>query len=267
MADAPAAANANPEITGSAPFYVRPEPLNIEQHGKLGLVRTDTPFKFASKQNFVPLLAPEFPMAATTFPIVFAGDERAPLAIMGLSQGENLFYGADGSHRPDTYLPAYVRRYPFTIANDTANNRFVVCIDRGSELLAENTETPIFENGQLSEYGKNSVAFCESFETDRQNSDFFMGKMKEFDLFETREATFTPTNPDGTAGQPQVIAGFFAISEEKLRALPDEKFNLLKNMGALTLIYAHLISLNHWDRLISMTMTKREEEARKAAAN
>ncbi|MBU2272438.1 MAG: SapC family protein, partial [Alphaproteobacteria bacterium] len=72
----------------------------------------------------------------------------------------------------------------------------------------------------------------------------------------TREAVFTPRNPDGTAGAPQKIAEYFAVSEEKLKALSAEKLVELRDNGALGQIYAHLVSLLGWDRLIAMAFQK-----------
>ena len=87
----------------------------------------------------------------------------------------------------------------------------------------------------------------------------------DLDLFETRkQPTFTPANPDGTPGQPQLIAEFFAVSEDKLKALPTEKPTELMDNGALAQIYAHLMSLVGWDRLISMARPRQNGQARGA---
>ena len=88
----------------------------------------------------------------------------------------------------------------------------------------------------------------------------------ELDLLDTREAMFTPRNPDGTAGAPQKIAEYFAVSEDKLKALPAEKLAELRDNGALGQIYAHLVSLLGWDRLIAMAF-QRAAAAQPAAGN
>lgn len=265
--DTPAqAANENP-ITGSAPLYQNPEPLSPEQHGKLGLKRVDRPFAFAARQHYLPLLAGEFAVAALSYPIIFAGEHYAPLAVMGINVGENLFIDPNGDVRPDAYLLAYMRRYPFTVANDAALDRMIVCVDRSSELIVENPDIAFFDsNGQQTEYTKNSIAFCQNFETERQRTDGFVKLLRDLDLFEHREATHTPTNADGAQGQPLVIAGYHAVSETKLNALPAEKLVELRDLGALGLIYAHLISLWGWERLISLAMTKAVARNAQAAA-
>ena len=67
-------------------------------------------------------------------------------------------------------------------------------------------------------------------------------------------------NPDGTAGEPQKIADYFGVSEEKLNALPADKIIELRDNGALGQIYAHMLSLVGWDRLIALAMARAPQE-------
>ena len=249
------------QITGQAPFYTKPEPLNPQDHGKLGLKTVANPYAFGATQHFVPVLATEFMAAALSYPIIFAGgEELVPLVVMGLNNGENLFYKGDVVDA-DAYMPAYVRRYPFISAADQGGERMVVCIDRDSPLIGENAETPLFENGELTEYTKNCIQFCESYEMDRSRTLKMVERLKELDLFENREATFTPPTPIGApVAEPQVVAGFMAVSEVKLNALPVETYLELRSMGYLQAIYAHLMSMGHWDRLIGMALGRRAAE-------
>ena len=251
------AENTAPEtmgIQGQAPLYVRPEPLNPEAHAGLGVDMRQNPYGFAAKQHFVPLVAAEFPQACTVYPIIFAGDELVPLAVMGLAAEENFFFHETGDAQPYIYVPAYMRRYPFTVAADQNSSQMIVCIDRGSPLVTETGEARFFEGKELTEYGKNSVAFCESYERERAATNAFVDKLKELDLFEPREARHTPSGPDGQPGEPQIVASFFAVTEDKLRALPTDKFEEIRPL--LGPIYAHLISMNNWDRLIAMALTR-----------
>lgn len=252
-------------VTGQAPLYTQPEPLNPDQHGALGLKHAAKPYEFARDQHFVPVLATEIAPAALCYPVVFAGDERSPIAIMGLNPGENAFYDKEGLLRPDVYVPAYIRRYPFTVAGDDTGTRMVVCIDRTAAVIGENPDVPFFENRELTQYSKDCIKFCEDFENDRGKSMQFVNRLKELDLFEHREATFTPAKADGSAGETQVVAGFFAVSEAKLNALPAETIIELRDLGYLQVIYAHLMSLMQWDRLISLTIVRRMEEAQAIA--
>jgi hypothetical protein len=245
------------EISGSVLFYSQPEPLAPELHGKLGVKRMDGPFKFAAKGHAVPLTVGEFQLAAVSGPIIFVGDDKLPLAVMGLNSGENLFIREDGAFEPGVYVPAYIRRYPFVFADDKAQKQMVLCVDRAADFVVEGGDMPFFDDkGQPSEYTKSCIEFCNNFEMERQRTQSFVQLLKDLDLFEPRTATFTPNNPDGTTGQPQTIAEFFAISEEKLAKIPAEKLAELRDNGALPQIYAHLLSLVGWDRLIALAMAR-----------
>lgn len=255
-------------LTGNVLFYTAPEPLSREVHGKLGVVRKDKPFKFAAQGHVVPLTVAEFPLACISYPIIFAGDQRQPLAVMGLNPGQNIFVEADGGFQVGSYVPAYIRRYPFVLANDDAQQRMIVCIERPSELFSEeNPDMPLFdENGEPSEYTKNSIKFCEDFETERRRTESFVQLLTDLDLFETKTAVFRPMLANGQQGEPQKIADYFGVSEEKLRALPAEKLVELRDSGALEKIYNHLSSLAGWDRLIAIA-TMRNAQAQQQAAN
>jgi hypothetical protein len=250
------------ELTGNVLFYSKPEPLAKELHSKLGVKRMDGPFKFAKVGHAVPLTVGEFPLAAVTGPIIFVGEEKLPIAVMGLNAGENMFLRDDGTFESGIYVPAYIRRYPFVFAHDQAQNQMVLCIDRDAEFIVEGGDMPFFEaNGEPSEYTKNCIEFCNNFEVERQRTVSFVQLLKDHDLFETKKATFTPTNPDGTAGEPQVIAEYFGVSEEKLNALPSDKLTALRDNGALGQIYAHILSLVGWDRLVAVAMSRAQGAA------
>jgi hypothetical protein len=250
------------EITGNVLFYTKPEPLAPELHKTLGVKRMDGPFKFAKAGHAIPLTVGEFPLAAVTGPIIFVGDEKLPLAVMGLNAGDNMFVRDDGLFEPGVYIPAYVRRYPFVFANDDQNNQMVLCVDRGAEFVVEGGDMPFFEaDGSPSEYTKNCMEFCNNFEIERQRTLSFVQLLKDLDLFETKTASFTPPAADGATAQPQKIAEYFGVSEEKLNKLPAEKFIELRDNGALAQIYAHLLSLVGWDRLIALALVRAQQPA------
>lgn len=252
-------------MTGNVLFYGNPEPLSPQSHGALGVNRSDRPYGFAADTHVVPITVTEFAPASLTYPIVFVGDAKTPLAVMGLRAGENLFV-KDGMFRTDSYIPAFVRRYPFVFANDEGSNRMILCVDRSASFVSENPDVPFFENGEPTDYTKNAVQFCNDFETERRRTDSFVQLMKDLDLFDVREAVFTPRNPDGTQGEPQKLADYYAISEERLNKLSAEKFVELRDNGALGQIYAHLISLLGWDKLIAVAVERAAQQT-PAAAN
>lgn len=238
-------------------FYNSLEPLSSEQHGNFR-IRPSNGAPFLANQHAIPLTVDEFPMAQRNMPIVFSqGDDGVPLALMGLNEGVNVFIDEKGQLRePYTYVPAYIRRYPFVLANDQSNEQLVVCIDRDAAAVQENGEVPLFINGEPSPFTQQAIEFCTNFESERQRTLSFVQILKDLDLFELKEQFFTPQNPDGTTGEPVRLADFYAVSEEKLGALPIEKLAELRDTGALQQIYIHLNSLLNWDKLVSKTMQK-----------
>jgi len=252
-------------LSGNVLFYSQPEPLNPSMHGSLGVNPTEHPYTFVATTHVVPLTVTEFVPASLSYPVVFVGEARAPLAVMGLRSGENLFVSPEGDFRMDAYIPAFVRRYPFVFANDEQEQRLILCVDRNAPFVAENAQVPFFENGQPSPYTQNAMQFCNDFETERRRTEQFMQLLKDMDLLDVREAVFTPQNPDGTPGQPQKLADYYAVSEEKLRNLPGDKLVQLRDNGALSQIYAHLNSLLGWDKLIALAVERANRQP--AAAN
>jgi hypothetical protein len=247
----------NGELSGTVLLYSSPEPLNPEQHGKLGVKRLDKPFAFAATTHLIPLTVTEFQPASLAFPIIFVGDDYTPVGVMGLKEGENLFLSLDGAQDPDAYVPAYIRRYPFVFANDQSSDRMILCIDRKAELVDENGgDMPLFNGAELTDYTKAAMEFCSEFENERRRTDDFVKLLRDNDLFEVKQAMFTPRLPDGSAGEPQMLAEYFAVSEEKLAKLPKDKVLELFENGALMQIYSSLVSLLNWERLVTRAMLR-----------
>ena len=249
-------------VEGNVMFYSNPQPLNAQSHEKFGVKQVKKPFEFMANQHFIPLTAQEFGAAATSFPVVFApGEDKMPLAVMGVRQNENLFVN-DGQFEQDFYMPAFARRYPFVMANDASNQRFVVCVDESADCVTnKKPERPFFENGQASSFTSEAIQFLEQFERDRQATQQMVNRFKELDLFEMKDMHFqNPNNADGTLGERQKIAEYFAVSEEKLRALDDKTVKELNESGMLSVAHAHLLSLGNWQRLVNMTLRRAAEE-------
>lgn len=268
----------NASLTGQVMLYNNPELLSRELHGKLGLNPSPGRFTFAAKAHICPLTVPEFGPAALSYPVIFVGPEQQPVVVMGLEEGQNLYANAEEGFDPDAYIPCYIRRYPFVLAQaepGTASNtigpqgdgeRMLVGIDRGYPYMVEGGEYRLFENGEPTEYTKNCIQYCNDFETQHRMTLTFVQLLKDLDLLETRSASYQPQNADGTQAEPITIAQFFAVSEAKLNELPAEKLVELRTSGALSQIYAHLHSLSGWERLIVRAMI-RANNAQPQAAN
>jgi hypothetical protein len=240
-------------ITGEVMFYKNPEPLHVDLHGKLGLRPSASPFGFARTAQAVPLIVGEFGPASLSFPVVFAGADYQPLAVMGVRLNENLFVEPNGAFAPAVYVPAFIRRYPFVFAHGAEEDKLIVCIDRGADTLVEGGEVPLFVNGEPSPFTKQCMEFCSNFEAERRRTDDFVKLLRDLDLFELKTVNFTPRNFDGTPGETVKVSEHFGLSEEKIKALPDKtQLELLKS-GAMQQIHHHWNSLLNWERLVTET--------------
>jgi hypothetical protein len=245
--------SADPQLSGQVMFYRQPEPLSIDKHRGLGVKRVDRPFQFLLAAHVVPITVNEFGVAAGSFPVIFAGANKTPLAVMGARSGENVFVSPTGDVDPEVYLPAFARRYPFVFAADASGDRLVLCIDRAAPMIGDNPDVPLFNGNEPSQYTQEAMEFCKEFERHRRTSENFLALMNEMNLFEQKSVSLTNRKPDGTEEQ-QTIAEYFAVDEEKLTNLPNDKFIKLKENGALGPIYAHMVSLLQWPKIIQRAM-------------
>jgi len=265
----------NPQLTGQVLFYRQPELLSSELHGKLGVNAAPTRFGYAVNSHISPLTIQEFAPASTCYPIIFVGQDYNPVAVFGLVEGQNLFASAETGFEMDAYVPAFIRRYPFVLAQPDGPDapepagRLLVAIDRGYEYVAENAAYPFFDaDGQPTQYTQNCMQFCNDFESQVRTTRNFVALMKDLDLFEQRTTSYTPQNQDGTpAGETQVIAEYFGIADEKLKQLSKEKLAELAANGALQQIYAHINSLFCWDRLMARHFQRTAAAEAAPAAN
>ena len=223
-------------------FYNDIEPLSSSAHADYRLYPQDAP-TFAANVHAVPLTVDEFPLAQRNFPIVFSsGDEPVPLALMGLNEGVNLFVDEEGRFRPDTYVPAYIRRYPFMLARlRPDSDELSLMFDKTSGIVGEGGEgDALFSDGQPSETTRAILGFCEQFEQAAARTQAFVKDIKDADLLIEGEAAIQIEGNE----QPFVYRGFQMVSEDKLREMRGDVARKWIQNGAMPLVYAHLFSLS-----------------------
>ncbi len=226
-------------------FYKQPEVLRAEVHGGLEL-RPGSSFEFAGATNALPINAAEFALVARDYPIVFVGgDVPTPVAIVGLRKDENLMIDADGAWAPGTFIPAYVRRYPFVFVQNEESSQFALCIDRASERIAEGTQQPFFEGNEPADITRQALQFCTTFQQQATATGQICQILAEQRLFKTNQGTFTLET-----GETLALTDFQIVDEAKLNAQTDDAFVALRKSGALAAIYCHLVSMNSWATLV-----------------
>lgn len=241
------------QVTGKVPLYRKPEPLNYGQHGKLGISRNPgAGLEFMKTASYCLVVATEFFLLARSYPIIFVGEEHAPVAVMGLRDGQNVFVRADGTFEQHTYAPAFLRRYPFVLANNPdGSGQSIVCIDREYELIGENAENPFFVDGQPSDETRRAIDFLNVFENDRRATMEMVAFFKELDLFSDMGANYNETPVGNEQPRNTLIATYRGIPMEKMQALDAKKLAAVRDRGYLPSIYAHMISLQNWPVLVN----------------
>ena len=185
----------------------------------------------------------EFAVAQRFYPIIFSvGDEPVPLALMGLNEGVNTFTNDEGQLLGETYVPAYVRRYPFLLARlRDDSDELSLCFDPSSGALGEFEDgDALFDGDQPSEATKNILKFCEEFEQAGHRTTAFVKELLDLGLLMDGEVAIQTE-----AEQPFVYRGFQMINEEKLRDLRGDQLRKMMQSGLLPLVHAHLLSLQN----------------------
>lgn len=213
------------------------------------LARQD--FRWAAKLNATHLNAAEFFKAAAHLPITFVrvanSGEYAPVAVLGLRSGDNLFIDTQGRWRPDAYLPAYLRRYPYCVAEiqqPKGDPRRLVCVQE--DHLSASVQPHLFRSdGQPNAAWLIQQQQLEALEAARQQTRVLCRRLEALCLFVAFEALALPRK-----GQRTRLQGLFRVDEEKLRSLSGRDLRTLLQKGELRAIYAHLLSLENFARLM-----------------
>ncbi|MBT5229848.1 MAG: SapC family protein [Methylococcales bacterium] len=214
-----------------------PEPLN---------------FSFASQTNLVYLTQLEFSLAARHYPIVFSesADTLVSVALVGLEKDRNLFVSGEGEWLAETYIPAYVRRYPFILATADDGKTFTVCLDEDYRSLEKDKtvgKLMFTKQGEQSASLKQHINFLKEYEAQVEATKQFCYALKGLDLFEPVQAQISPKGM-----QEFSLSGFMVVNRKKLNQLNGDQLAALAKKGYLEVIYQHLWSLDTFQHLLNL---------------
>ena len=240
------------------PFgYKEIAPLNRDQ--KVRLLRPGELPEFVRNLNAIPISYTEFAPASREYPVIFAAvaENRqvyAPVAALGLAAGENL-YDNGGAWASGVYVPAYVRRFPFCMAKVTFDkveqqNR-LICVEKAH--LDEAAGEAMFDDkGQPTERWKDIERLLSEYEADLERSREMCGILADYGLLEP----FTMQAKLNKGGDPLAMTGMFRVAEAKIEHLNASQLKNLVKKGILSRIYAHLLSLDNFARLLDRKAAK-----------
>jgi len=232
-------------------LYKAPELLNHEMHGSLGISQFERPYDFAREARVLPLTLPEFTSAHMFYPIIFTDvDNPVPLVVVGASDDVNLFVEEDGQWVAGAYVPAYVRCYPFALAA-SSDEQLAVVIDREAQVINDSPERPFFDGDKVTAETQTMIDFCGRIDAERKMAIEFGKRLNELGLLTGHQATRTPPG-----GKQEVLANYVAVDSSKLTELGPETLDDLLNKGYLACIFAHLFSLENWQRILERHIQK-----------
>ncbi|MEO1495106.1 MAG: SapC family protein [Pseudomonadota bacterium] len=246
MTDTDVLAQPLPGVSNLPLCYGSLTPLVAQRHGAL---RYKAPgrYDFSATVNAVPLLAEEFPRAQGAYPIVFTSAEpHLPVALLGHETGRNEFVDADGTWRKDTYVPAYLRRYPFALVSEKeGSDRMLLCADVGASGFCETGPDPLlFDGDQPSETATRIIDFCKRYEESLQRTRAMVRELSDLGLLEDSTVRIA------RGGVAHRVEGFRMISETKMRALDDAPLASLARRGVIGLASAHIFSTQRFSDLV-----------------
>lgn len=223
-------------------MYTTPEALDKTLHSSLRYT-PQTTFGYAANIASVPLLATEADRAAQHYPLLFTetGDPSL-LAVLGLKD-KNVYLDAQLRWTVD-YIPAFLRRYPFILANNTNDpdnhSKFYLAIDRSApHFVSPDGEPLLTDSGELGEPSTRAMQFLKAFQ---ENLMLTQAALRDLD---DSGALVSKTLTIQDAGTTRLIGGFRVVEAEKLYALPDATLAAWTRSGMLQMIFAHWRSLSN----------------------
>lgn len=245
-------------------FYQKVVALNSEVHRNLKFDADQVNFAFARDTTAVLLAGVEFAEAAHEYPVVFTrGEDKQlrPVALLGVRNEENLFVDEQGKWDA-RYIPAFVRRYPFVMAEGGENGELMVCVDENCQALnVDKGELLINAEGKLEPRMNEVMQFLQNFQQEFARTEALIKQLDELGLFVLQGARFDTNN-----GATFQLNDFYLIDEAKFGELADDQVLKLFRSGALGLVYLHLASLGNMRKLLDL-VSARTASQQQAAAN
>ncbi len=220
-------------------MYQSAEPLNKSAHAHLRY-RALNEYGFSRALTTAALSVDECEQASYEYPILFSaqGEPLSLLAVLGLN-GENVYLDAN-NHWTGSYVPAYVRRYPFALAQGPEADQFFLAIDRQApHFSAQDAEALLTAEGELGEPAVKALGFLKVYRESMLKTEAVLNVFASKGILVAQELTVK----DGDT--TRVIGGFRVVDAKKLYALSDEVLAQWARNGFLQLIYAHWNSLRH----------------------
>jgi len=208
--------------------------------------------EFARESAFIPVVASEVASVGATFPVVFSADENPSLiALVSLGSG-NLALDENGKWITN-YVPSFLRKYPFALASTESNpEQKVILIDEDSKLFSKSKGKKLFKSsGEHSDTLSHAIKFLTAHEKEMVITKNVAKIIADSGILEDREIAV------GEGEEKKVLVnGFKVVDREKLNALSDDILADWVRKGIISMIDAHLKSLEHIQTLFNIAQKR-----------
>ena len=226
------------------------EIVPLYKNNKVRLPEPGVVPEFCKTLNAIPISYTEFSIACRDYPLVFAspdtGQSFAPVAVLGIGDKENLFL-TDGGWEDHVYVPAYVRRYPFCMARVNLDNveqaDRLICVEK--DFLSEQGELMFDAEGKALPKWQPIEKLLQEYEADLERSREMSAILADYALLEP-----FAMQAQSNSGATMNMSGMYRVDEKKMEFLNASQHKNLIKKGVMGRIYAHLISIDNFARLL-----------------
>ena len=241
------------------------EVVPLQRTDRVLLPHGATP-EFCRRVNAIAVSWSELVPAARDYPIVFAGHADgttagfAPVAVLGLADGQNVYVAEGGEWEPGTYVPAFVRRYPFCVARIATEGgqrtEQMVCVEKA---YVDHQGIALYDDeGKATPQWQGYEQLLKEYEQDlelTQQMSAILAKLDllvpfQFQVMQENTAAFT-------------LQGMLRVDEQRLADLKPAHHKALVTKGVMGRIFAHLHSLDNFSRLYQRALARAEADDRR----
>jgi hypothetical protein len=229
--------------------------ITKEQHAKLFWQPT-AGFPHAASSMLAGLVAEEMMVAQKSLVIAFMQheDKYFPVALLGLTQGNNAYLNAQHQWQANTYIPAVFRSYPFHVVFNE-EQQAMLCIDTKSGMINEQQGEQFFtEAGEATEKLQQILAILTRIEHNKQLTQTAMQALAQADVIEVWPLTIKTDTGE------QKLEGLYKINEQRLMQLTGESLEKLMQTGAMMIAYAHFFSLQNLQGLVNLVQSQTTQQ-------
>lgn len=205
--------------------------------------------EFCRRTNAVPISFSEFAVVSRDYPLAFISTHAgtfSPVAVLGVASGENLFL-RDGRWDSAVYFPAYLRRYPFCMARVTLDSveqaDRLICVE--GTFVSDAGERMFDDAGAPLPRWLPIEKLLREYESDIEHAREMCAILSDYALLEP--FALQASLKGGTMN----FGGMFRVDEKRLEFLNAAQHKTLIRKGIMGRIYAHLMSLDNFARLIA----------------